>query len=85
MIGVALGQLGASLQDFLTWECDDYVNAVKFYRLQQKENWEQVRWNAYYSLISFNGSDKIKLKDITIPTDEQETAEDKKRAKWQRK
>jgi hypothetical protein len=84
MIGVALGQVGASLQDVLTWDCDDFVNAVKYYRLKQREEWERVRWIGYYSVVGMVGSEKVTIDKIKLPIDEPETAEGKKRVKWQK-
>lgn len=85
MIGVALGQIGASLQDLLNWECDDYVNAVKYHRLKQKETWEMIRWNSFYSLVAMNGTDKITIDKVILPVDTQtQSFNDKKRAKWRK-
>jgi hypothetical protein len=84
MCGVALGVLGVPLSDFLTWEIDDYVMALKEYRRAKDEEWEMVRWTGYYSLISFNGSDKVNPKDVWLPIDPIPTFNDKKKAKWRK-
>ena len=79
MCETALGVLGASLQDWLTWTVKDYVLAVKGYQIRRKEEWEMVRWISYYSLVGIVGSDKA---NIWLPGDDAPSYKNKQKAKF---
>jgi len=81
MVKVAIGVLGVSLSDLLTWTIYDYKLACEGYELKQQQEWEKIRTISYYSLVSINGSKGINYKDVHIPTDKQE---EKKRIKWRK-
>lgn len=78
---IGLGVLGASLGDFLMWDIDDFVNAFKGYKTKEANEWEKVRMISYYTLISFNGSDKIDIDMVRMPGDPPPSYKNKKKAK----
>ena len=82
MFQVGVGILGASLTDFLTWDIDDFVNAFKGHKVKERNEWEKVRISSYYTLVAFNGSDKIDMSLVRMPFDPPATFKEKPKAKF---
>jgi len=66
---VAFGVLRIPYTDLGLMNLRQLTLAVKAHQGVVKDQWEMVRTNAYFSLIAFNGSKKIKYDDVRLPTD----------------
>lgn len=67
---MACGEIGLKVDYFYSLTPRQFDNILTGYRnkeeVKEKSNWERARWQMYYSVVAFQGSDKIKLKDVMM-------------------
>tara|TARA_R110001632_G_scaffold137804_2_gene253415 strand:+ start:6150 stop:6455 length:306 start_codon:yes stop_codon:yes gene_type:complete len=76
---LACGEVGLTIDYFYSLTPRQFDNVLAGYRnkeeAREKANWERARYQMYYSLISMQGADKIKLQDVMqFPWEQNQTA-----------
>lgn len=63
-----MGEIGMDVDYFYSLTPRQFNNCLKGFRskeeIKEKANWERSRWQMYYSLVAFQGAEKLRVEDV---------------------